>query len=529
MVQINRNYYFLGKKLKTLRLENHITLEELSGRCSALDPVHAPSIAYLSMIESGKRNPSETVLGLFAQVFQRDVEWFLDKNKVFSLSSQSQSFATDSNVLNFEPNFLFSKRILESAVPQLLQQSGVSTRQLAHILIRAHQEVLQNEYPELERVAEKVGGREFPLSVEQLMQLYKKHDLQIKWFDKSAVSSLNQHEPVQSLVRSFYEAPGTVYLNRSLQEDTARLKYDLALNLGHKVLHSGDGFKSIHASGGEPGESPDGSAEGRATEMGNEVLLAWRDFECSYFAGALLCPKIPFRRFLTKEKYRILAGEKVDLSVAIVMRRMTKVSNYPHWHFFDASTTGKFRAIYRGNGIPLPWGTLTKPHDHCPQWAVFHAAGQSGKPSGSQISVIRQHGEWKIYCCHTLISPDLSRNSRILSVGVDLGPALISNIKNGAQIIQDIGESCQRAGGSTLLDKEHSDAIRAVAQILNVAWIEEALDHPTRIICQSDSQCPRSVPCHPEKLSQWVHISDMREGIISAYQNKPQGIQAKLE
>ena len=120
MVQINRNYYFLGKKLKTLRLENHITLEELSGRCSALDPVHAPSIAYLSMIESGKRNPSETVLGLFAQVFQRDVEWFLDKNKVFSLSSQSQSFATDSNVLNFEPNFLFSKRILESAVPQLL-------------------------------------------------------------------------------------------------------------------------------------------------------------------------------------------------------------------------------------------------------------------------------------------------------------------------------------------------------------------------------------------------------------------------
>lgn len=30
------------------------------------------------------------------------------------------------------------------------------------------------------------------------------------------------------MVRSFFEAPGTVYMNRRLQQDPARLRYDLA-------------------------------------------------------------------------------------------------------------------------------------------------------------------------------------------------------------------------------------------------------------------------------------------------------------
>lgn len=42
----------------------------------------------------------------------------------------------------------------------------------------------------------------------------------------------------------------------------------------------------------------------------DDVLHAWRDFQCSFFAGALLCPKVPFRRFLTRESYRVEAGEK---------------------------------------------------------------------------------------------------------------------------------------------------------------------------------------------------------------------------
>ena len=46
---------------------------------------------------------------------------------------------------------------------------------------------------------------------------------------------------VRSMVRSFFEPPGIVYANRALQSDPARLKFDLAAHIGHKVLHGGDG------------------------------------------------------------------------------------------------------------------------------------------------------------------------------------------------------------------------------------------------------------------------------------------------
>ena len=46
------------------------------------------------------------------------------------------------------------------------------------------------------------------------------------------------------MVRSFFEAPRVVYANRALQADPARLKFDLAAHIGHKVLHGGDGMKS---------------------------------------------------------------------------------------------------------------------------------------------------------------------------------------------------------------------------------------------------------------------------------------------
>jgi Zn-dependent peptidase ImmA (M78 family) len=117
-------------------------------------------------------------------------------------------------------------------------------------------------------------------------------------------------------------------LNQSLRADPARLKFDLATHIGHKVLHGGDGMKSPHATGGEMGGSPESGSE-NAGLRAQDVLHAWRDFECSFFAGALLCPKIPFRRFLARNQYRIEPATALELTPAVVMRRMTKVSPYP--------------------------------------------------------------------------------------------------------------------------------------------------------------------------------------------------------
>ena len=71
MPELLRKGHFLGAKLRTLRRRNGLTLEELSVRCIQRDADLAPSVSYLSMIESGKRTPSPALLELLAAVFQR--------------------------------------------------------------------------------------------------------------------------------------------------------------------------------------------------------------------------------------------------------------------------------------------------------------------------------------------------------------------------------------------------------------------------------------------------------------------------
>src|SRR3954454_21514186 len=78
MTQHTRKSHFLGTKLRALRKRNGLTLEELSARCIQLDSKAAPSVSYLSMIESGKRVPAEDVLALLSSVFGREPRWFLD-------------------------------------------------------------------------------------------------------------------------------------------------------------------------------------------------------------------------------------------------------------------------------------------------------------------------------------------------------------------------------------------------------------------------------------------------------------------
>ena len=111
------------------------------------------------------------------------------------------------------------------------------------------------------------------------------------------------------VVRSFFDAPNIVYLNNALKDKPERLKFDLANHIAHKVLHDGDGARAPQVSGGRlsgrrhDSESPNVDAQ--------DILYAWRDFECSYFAAALLAPKTPFRQFLAKHAYAIDAGDKV--------------------------------------------------------------------------------------------------------------------------------------------------------------------------------------------------------------------------
>ncbi len=514
MTPLLRKGHFLGAKLRDLRKRNGLTLEELSTRCIQRDAERAPSVSYLSMIESGKRVPSAALLELLAQVFQRHPGWFLDESGESELPAVSAPAGGAAKV-PLEPAFLFSREVLQAAIPELLQQTGTSGRQFAHLLIRSHQEMSRNDFPDLERAAEEVGERRFPLGVEDLMRLTRRHGLEIRWFERKPVLARDKDREVRSMMRSFFEPPRRIYANRALQADPARLKFDLAAHIAHKVLHGGDGLKSPHATGGEMGGSPEGAST--AGMNAQDVLHAWRDFECSFFAGALLAPRAPFRRFLTRERYRVEPGTRLELTPAVIMRRMTKVSPYPYWHFFDAYPPGYLRAVYRGNGIPLPWGNMAQVSDPCPNWAVFRMIDSEGD-IGSQISVLRDGERSLLYCCHSRRVRDMAGNPHVLSVGVDLAPALDANGAPSAQATELILAECLRGGGEARAPKAAHGALQAVANVLNSALIEEALQRPARIICPRSSRCPRPQRCEGASLrpSRAREIDEVRAEILDA-------------
>ena len=511
---LRRKAHFLGTKIKSLRKRNNLTLEDLSVRCVQIDAEAAPSVSYLSMIENGKRVPSERLVQIIADIFQKDPAWFSDESIEEEVIDTAPQAAVSGMPL--EPGFLFSEKLLQLAIPELLAQTGTTGRQFAHLLIRAYQEASHNRFPDIERAAESVGQKRFPLHVEDLFEIAGDLGLNIEWFDNS---SFKDHSaigsPLNTVVRSFFEAPGTVYLNRILEETPARLKFDLANHIGHRVLHGGDGARSPQVSGGRPTGRRD-DPESSNLDAKN-ILFAWRDFECSYFAAALLAPKTPFRQFLARHSYAIDCGDKLDLTKTLVMRRMSSVSPYRHWHYFDAYPPGHLRAVYRGNGIPLPWGNMTLVSDPCQHWAVFRMLNTRSTRPSSQISVLRSGDDKRLYCCQSIRSKDAAGNPHVLCAGIDLAPALQAQNIDAAETIDAIEASCNKSGGSGEIPRHAREQLESIGKILNIGWIAEGVEKEATIICPRSSACPRDKHCLGRRTPRArSKIDDIRESAVSA-------------
>jgi len=510
-----RKAHFLGTKIRSLRKRNDLTLEDLSVRCMQVDREHAPSVSYLSMIENGKRVPSEALMHTIADIFQKDLSWFYDE----TLHEEPVATAPRAGGIDgmpLEPGFLFTDALLQTAIPELLSQTGTTGTQFAHLLIRAHQEMQQNRFPDLERAAEGIGRKLFPLRLDDAHTLIRKVGLKIRWFERSPLRIPSSDDPrVKTLLRSFFEPPNTVWLNRKLEAVPKRLKYDLANHIGHLILHDGDGARAAQVSGDRTSsrrfetESPHMDAK--------DILYAWRDFECSYFAGALLAPKMPFRQFLARHAYAIDVGDKAELSTGLIMRRMSSVSPYRHWHYFDAYPPGNLRAVYRGNGIPLPWGNMREVPDPCQHWAVFKMLNtRSTKPS-AQISILRNGDDKRLYCCQSVRATDAAGNVHVMCSGIDLSPALAAQGYDAQATIDRVEAHCNRGGGVAPIPREAIRQLDSVAKILNIGWISDGAAKDASIICPRSSNCPRERHCLGKVApKRQLQIDEIREQVVRA-------------
>ncbi len=493
-----RKSHFLGTKIRNLRKRNHLTMEDLSARCMRIDPESSPSISYLSMIERGKRVPSAGMMAVIAAVFQKEVDWFLDDVPEDQAITPEKGRRGGISGMALEPSFLFSKDILQIAIPEMLSQTGITGRQFAHLLIRAHQEHHQNHFPDLERAAEEIGLKRMPLAVEDLMDIAKSLGLSIKWINDTPHDVIDEMGVTSSqLVTSFFEPPSTIYVNEQLKTTPIRLKYDLAVHIGHCVLHNKDGLKSVLTTGrSQISADVDTGVPQSSTVNAQDILHAWRDFESSFFAGALLCPKVPFRQLLDRHGYEIDVHKQLGVSASVAMRRMTVVSPYPHWHYFDAYAPGKLKAVYRGNGIPLPWGNMRQVQDPCQHWAVFRMINEPTEGTSAQISILNVENEPRIYCCESIKVEDLAGNNHVLCAGIDLNPAIEAQGGDALSIASDLKQACVAQGGSALIPKVIKKELMSVAKILNINWVERGIETEARVICSRGAVCPRDPSCY---------------------------------
>jgi hypothetical protein len=108
----------------------------------------------------------------------------------------------------------------------------------------------------------------------------------------------------------------------------------------------------------------------------------------------------------------------------------------------------------------------------------------------------------------------------VLSVGIDLAPALRSHTADADAHVEAITQACSRGGGEAEIPKGAAEAIRAVSRVLNIAWVEEALLRPARIICPRSTHCPRPEQCDGNSASHAREITDVRQEIVRASKKK---------
>ena len=142
--------------------------------------------------------------------------------------------------------------------------------------------------------------------------------------------------------------------------------------------------------------------------------------------------------------------------------------------------------------------------DPCPRWAVFRLLRNTGataskaahKPK-SQISIMPDGDHTRMYCCHSMLTRDAAAVSHVLSVGVDLSPALSAQGYDETAVIGSVAAACRKGGGDAPIPADARGALQTVSQVLNIGWIGDALSHDATTICSRSNRCPRTdKSCH---------------------------------
>jgi hypothetical protein len=145
---------------------------------------------------------------------------------------------------------------------------------------------------------------------------------------------------------------------------------------------------------------------------------------------------------------------------------------------------------------------------------VFNMLNAKTNKPASQISVLRNGDDARLYCCESIRVKDAADNFHVVCAGIDIGPAIDAQGASSEDVIDEIFQACLRNKGSAQVPARAAKIISSVANILSIDWVKSGLDHDANIICPRSSNCPRDPCCVTKPAKSRLITEDIRDAIV---------------
>lgn len=448
-----------GMKVRQARLEAGLNLSEFAGRCE-LSP------SYVTEIEKGRKYPKTDKIMKMAQVLGKGYDDLVSIKLASSLTYLETILSSPllsqfpfeefdlemADLVNLFTRAPDKASALLHAVLEIGRQYDMKEEHFLRAALRSYQEIHENYFEDLEAAASDFASRyqlnrELPLSLASLQEIIE------QTFGYQLDHSQLAGQPALSSYRSVFikGARPKLLLNPALQP--MQIKFVLARELGYQYLDLKERANT---------SAPD------KVESFQQVL---NDFKASYFAGALLMPRVntladlqEFFQLQSWSPYRLLNMlDKYDVTPEMLFYRFCEL--IPQFfgiklHFLRFhKANGDFKLVKQlnMNNLHLPSGIGLHEH-YCRRWLALrllkelNAAQASGEASpvplvGVQISeFLESHERFFNFGFARPLALSASGSSSVI-VGFRIDAELkqiIRFVEDPAIPVVIINETCER-------------------------------------------------------------------------------------
>jgi XRE family transcriptional regulator, fatty acid utilization regulator len=451
----------LGLKVRQLRLEQSLSLQELSGRTGI-------SVSYLNEIEKGKKRPKAEKISSLSDALGVSYDWLVSLQLNSKLSAIGELLSSDIlselplDIFGLEPSDLLellthAPAKLGAFVSTLIEVSrsyDMKVQQFHFSALRAYQEMHGNYFHDIELLANSFC-RKFNLPTDRALEGPELLNILQNHFNVQVIEDGLSEFPELSHLRSVTKPgkPFQLLLNKNINK--TQYIFALAREIGY---HS----QSLVQ---RPLSSPIVTVD-----TFDEVI---NYFKASYFAGAVLQPQHRFkkdlRNFFTKKKWNgnelVSMMSEYNVSPEIFLERMTNLLPrhfnlheifYLRFNKPDRVPEYNLTKELHLSGLQSPHAVLLNEH-YCRRWVSFTilnevtekwAKGAYDKPvAGIQYSnYVDTHNRYLVITLGKPMYPTPGIKSSI-SIGIRVNESLKKAIKfwNDPNISErTVGETCER-------------------------------------------------------------------------------------